>query len=192
MKKLVWVLCACFVFLIIYGLRHQDHPASRPPPTEPEQRKLTPQQAANMMAAAKADIREKAYPAAQSVLNSVTQQTPATSPESVEAARLLRKIGPLAALQQEYRNGARARLEGQLLQAGYDVQVGFVGKEGEMSTNLLIVGQPVNRVFIHQLIGPGLRRSLQRDGFNKVTFMKSRWDWLGEYDVATNTITDSQ
>jgi hypothetical protein len=88
----------------------------------------------------------------------------------------------------EYRNGARSTLESRLLSAGYDVQVGFVGQEGSDNRHLLIVGEPVNRVFIHQLIGAGFRRSLQRDGFTKITFMKSRTDWVGEYDVATNTV----
>ena len=43
-------------------------------------------------------------------------------------------------------------------------------------------------MFIRQLIGPGFRQSLQRDGFTKITFMKGRTDWVGEYDVGTNTI----
>ena len=60
----------------------------------------------------------------------------------------------------EYRNGARATLESRLLTAGYGVQVGFTGHEGGDNRHLLIVGEPVNRVFIHQLIGPGFRRSL--------------------------------
>lgn len=202
MKKLVWVVIAFFVFVLFYACQHEDHPAARSAATETQHTGLTPQQAAELVTAAKVQLRNKAYVAAQSMLNSVTQRTPATSSESVEAATLLKKIGPLAAqqaqrkqqaeeLQQEYRNGARATLEEQLLQAGYDVQVGFVGKQGEMSTNLLIMGQPVSRVFIHQLIGPGLRRSLRRDGFTKITFMKSQWDWVGEYDVATDTISDS-
>ena len=94
-------------------------------------------------------------------------------------------------LKQAYRNGARASLEQRLLSAGYDVQVGFVApQEATTSTTLLIMGEPVNRVFIRQLIGPGLRRSLQRDGFTKITFMKGRWEWVGEYDVATDTITE--
>ncbi len=87
---------------------------------------------------------------------------------------------------QASRNGARETIENLLLKSGYDVQVGFVGAQG--STHMLIMGEPVNRVFIYQLVGPGFRRSLQRDGFTKVTFMRSQTDWVGEYDVATNTI----
>ena len=92
----------------------------------------------------------------------------------------------------EFRNGARVTLESRLLSAGYDVEVGFVGQEGGDNRHLLIMGEPVNRVFIHQLIGPGFRRSLQRDGFTKITFMESRTDWVGEYDVGTNTINTTQ
>jgi hypothetical protein len=178
------------------GPENNPTPQQIPPPG------LTDKQATDMVAAAKRQIDKKDYLAAQSTLSILTQRLPSTSPQGSEARDLLKKVSPLAAkeaerqrkaeeLKQAYRNGARATLERSLLSAGYDVRVGFVGAEGATtSTNLLIMGEPVNRVFIHQLIGPGLRRSLQRDGFTKVTFMKSRWEWVGEYDVATDTITD--
>lgn len=204
-KILVWILVSIFLIVpMLVGLLHLRRSGTPPEQKaaiqQPPSPKLSPQRAADLVETAKAQIKQKAYLAAQSTLNSVTQGTPATSPQSVEATSLLKKIGPLASRQaeqnqqadkikQEYRNGARATLERFLLNAGYDVQVGFVTSKGATtSTNLLIVGEPVNRVFIHQLIGPGMRRSLQRDGFTKITFMKNRRNWVGEYDVVTNTI----
>lgn len=198
-------LFACLPILVGIGLYQIDkvRPSSDGPPRQAAPPKLSPQQEGELIGAAKAQIGKKAYLAARSTLDSVLHAAAATSPQAVEAASLLKKISPLAAkqaqqeqeveqLQRELRNGARATLEDSLLSAGYDVQVGFVGKEGGDNRNLLIVGEPVNRVFIHNLIGPGPQRSLQRDGFTKITFMKSRWDWVGEYDVVTNTITASQ
>lgn len=45
-------------------------------------------------------------------------------------------------------------------------------------------------MFAYNLITPDLRSQLRRLGFTKVTFMKSQWDWVGEYDVATNTFNN--
>jgi hypothetical protein len=94
-----------------------------------------------LIAEAKAQIGKKAYLSARSTLNSVLQAAAPTSPQAVEAANLLKRINPLAAkqaqqeqqteqLEKDLRNGARTTLEERLLSAGYDVQVGFVGKEG--------------------------------------------------------------
>jgi hypothetical protein len=96
--------------------------------------------------------------------------------------------------EREVRNGAVATLESTLLDGGFDVHVGIVGDRGGDNRHLLIVGEPVNRVFIHNIIGPGLRRSLKRDGFIKITFMTSTTltGWVGEYDVATNEITTAR
>lgn len=96
---------------------------------------------------------------------------------------------------QDHRIGTCSILEGELVKAGYNVHVGFVGQAG--STHMYIMGDPVNRVFIYQLTGAEIftdfRRAMKLYGFTKITFMKSRTEWVGEYDVIANTIrTDPQ
>src|SRR5438132_7832081 len=66
---------------------------------------------------------------------------------------------PKEELARAQRNGART-LENTLVGGGYDVHVGFLGKERGDNNSLLIYGSTVDRVFVHQLLGPGLKKSL--------------------------------
>jgi hypothetical protein len=181
---------------LTFSRHKQQGEPSVPPPVAPN---LSPQEAEHLIAFARVQIRKKAYQAAQATLNSVLHQTSAASPQSSEAADVLKKIAPLAARQAqqeqqaeqsqwELRNIARATMQDGLLRMGYDVQVGNVVPSGSKDNrNLLILGASVNRVFVYNLVTADLRSRLRRLGFTKITFMKSRWDWFAEYDVATNT-----
>jgi zinc-ribbon domain len=161
--------------------------------------KLNPERAGNLIAIAKTQINHKDYVAASSTLKSVLRGVATASPQGVGATKLLKKIGPLATKQAqrearaersqwELRNIARVTIQDRLLRMGYDVRVGNVVKPGSKDNrDLFIMGEPVNRVFAYNLITPDLRSRLRRLGFIKITFMKDRWDWVGEYDVATNS-----
>ena len=85
---------------------------------------------------------------------------------------------------QRVRSGARDTIESKLLDAGYDVRVGWLDKESDRdhTLQLVIIGAQVNRPFVHTLLRPGFRRSLQRDGFKRILFCRNDIDdWIAEY-----------
>src|SRR5574337_448760 len=113
-------------------------------------------------------------------------QTPVQTAKSTPE----RKLTPGEIRARQQRNGARSSIENALLRAGYDVRVGFlVGPDGDNS-HLYIMGAAVTRTFVVNLLGPGFRQSLQRDGIKQVTFMgNSMGDWIAEYDSRVDKLT---
>lgn len=68
---------------------------------------------------------------------------------------------------------------------GYDIQVLPMS---DNDANIVIVGAPVNRLFVRQVVRSGIGRRLKERGIRKVTFMRDRYTWVGEWDVFYNKV----
>ena len=93
----------------------------------------------------------------------------------------------------EYRNGFRNEVQRKLLDLGFDVQVGFITPDSKAphpnNTHLVILGEAIDRPFVHNFLGAGVGRDLKKYGFLKVTFTKkSIGEVVAEYDVKSGTV----
>lgn len=77
------------------------------------------------------------------------------------------------------------RLESAFLDMGYDVRVTLIS---DNDRHMMILGSPVNRVFIHQLMTPLFRAELREAGFTEVTLGTSWWNPIAVYNVSTDRI----
>jgi len=80
---------------------------------------------------------------------------------------------------------ASAQIEDVLVQGGYDVQVVLMT---DNDRHIVVVGAPVDRLFVRQFAASGIRRRLKERGIDEVTFMKDRFSWVAEWDVFYNKL----
>jgi hypothetical protein len=157
---------------LTFSRHKQEGEPPLPPPVVPS---LSPQQAEHLIAEARVQIRKKAYQAAQATLNSVLSETSAGSPQSSEAADLLKKVAPIAARQLEAQILARRisarqnyaeQLEQSLLSRGLDAHVTVVGQGKD---TLRISWAAMSRPVVYNMINSeGMQSQVPSLGFNKV------------------------
>ena len=75
-------------------------------------------------------------------------------------------------------------LEGSLLDGGHVVRVLLMS---DNDTKMVVVGPSVSRPFARQFLSAPLRKQLRGLGFWKVVFMRSQFNYAGEYDLVYNT-----
>ena len=106
---------------------------------------------------------------------------PPTKAELAEA----RKAQQQAQAEALTRAVACRELESRLVDTGYDVQVILMS---DNNRNMVIYGPGVTRLMARQMATQSSGRQLKKIGFVKVVFMRSQYDWVGEWDVFYNTI----
>lgn len=76
-------------------------------------------------------------------------------------------------------------LESYLVNAGYDASVTLMS---DNNRNMVIYGPGISRLMARQMATRSSARNLKSIGFTTVTFMRSKWDWVGEWNVVDHTI----
>ena len=117
------------------------------------------------------------------VIGNLTERKP-PAPPPISPPQLAKPIDPVAEKnrkrEQLLRLGACAQIENALVANGYDVQVMPMR---DNDRHIVIVGPPVNRLFVRQVANSGIGRRLKQRGICKVTFMRDQFTWVGEWDV---------
>jgi len=114
---------------------------------------------------------------------------PAPTKAQLRATKLAQEKAIAAQQKAQAESLARAlacrELGSRLVNSGYDVDITLMS---DNNRNMVIYGPGVSRLMARQMATRSSAQRLKSIGFTKVTFMRSQYDWVGEWDVFYNTI----